>query len=265
MKLLNTLFFTLAIFFFNTYLLADLVTNKAVFSNDGSEHLTAIATFPEPVEGDLYIATQIDGEYIFHINEGSAFSTVPTPFRANSQFIEDILVLDQPIKDMVPGHYPLFKIITRPGSSPLDFNNWVGGIDGMSRINFSIGLSAEESNDMNGDGFPDDDMNRDGYRDSNTGSLRGFSPEILSKTSLNLPSTYYIVKKVSGICKAFRVDNGVETFLISEGQLIGIGASTYTVGRENNQCWIYERTYEVWGGDVEEVFIKVGTEGQIIY
>jgi len=265
MKLLNTLLFTLIILFSNTYLFADLVTNKAVLSNDGSENLTAIATFPEPVKGDLYIATQINGEYIFYINEGSAFSTIPTPFRANSQFIEDIQVLDQPIKDMAPGHYPLFKIITRPETSPLDFNNWVGGIDGLSRINFSIGLSAEESNDIDGDGFPDDDMNRDGYRDLKASSLRGFSPETLSKTSLNFPSTYYIVKKVSGICKAFRVDNGVETFLISEGQQIGINSRTYTVGRENNQCWIYERIIIQIGGTIGDYLKKIGTEGQIIY
>ena len=68
---------------------------------------------------------------------------------------------------MRPDHYPLFKIITQPNMNPLDFRNWVGGINGLSRINFSIGLSVEESLDHDGDGFPDDDLNHDGYHDSN--------------------------------------------------------------------------------------------------
>ena len=151
--------------FLNTQSFADLRTDRAVIKNDGSENIFAIASFSEPVEGDLYVATQVDGEIVFLINEGSEFSAEPAPFRADSQFEDDIVVLDQPVDGMVPGHYPLFKIITQPDTNPLDFRNWVDGINGLSRINFSIGLSVEESEDHDSDGFPDGDLNRDGYRD----------------------------------------------------------------------------------------------------
>ena len=109
MKIFDTLLFAILILFFNSFLYADLVTNKAVLSNDGSENITAIATFPEPVEGDLYIFTRINGEYIFLINAGSEFSTEPTPFLSNSLFDENIVVLDQRVYNMTPGQYPLYR------------------------------------------------------------------------------------------------------------------------------------------------------------
>tara|TARA_R110002073_G_scaffold16629_1_gene63661 strand:+ start:848 stop:1213 length:366 start_codon:yes stop_codon:yes gene_type:complete len=64
-----------------------------------------------------------------------------------------------------PGRYPIFKVVTQPGTNPLDFRNWIGGLGGLRSINFIIGLSDDESLDFDNDGFPDDDLNRDGFHD----------------------------------------------------------------------------------------------------
>lgn len=149
----------------STIALADLRTDRAVVKNDGSEEIVAVARFSDPVEGDLYIATQIDGELIFIVNEGIELSPTPVPFRANGIFTDDIVVLNASALGILPGRYPLFKVVTLPGTDPLDFRNWVGGLNGLSRINFSIGLPTNESLDHDDDGFPDDDLNRDGYHD----------------------------------------------------------------------------------------------------
>ncbi len=165
MRKINLFVFLVILIILNTSVSADLRTDRAVLRNDGTEQIVAIARFQDPVEGDLYIATQVNGELLFISNEGNNFSSTPVPFRANSLFSEDIAVLNVRSQGIPPGRYPLFKVVTQPGTDPLDFRNWVGGLGGLRSINFIIGLSADESLDLDGDGFPDDDLNRDGFHD----------------------------------------------------------------------------------------------------
>jgi len=74
----------------------------------------------------------------------------------------------------------------------------------------------------------------------------------------------YTVRNVGGVCKAFQIEGGVETMVCTEGQKVGVGASSYTVKKEGGKCCIFEVTSEVMGGDVEEVFTKVCSEGQTL-
>ncbi len=164
MQKIKALFFLIILSLVSTDTLADLKTDRSVNRNDGTHRIVATARFLEPVTGDLYIATQVNGELRFII-EGGAFSLEPVPFRPNDVFSEDIPVLDLSGQGIPPGRYPLFKVVTQPGTDPLDFRNWVGGLNGLSRINFIIGLPVNESLDHDDDGFPDDDLNRDGYHD----------------------------------------------------------------------------------------------------
>ncbi len=165
MNKVNLFIFSVILYASSTNALADLRTERAVFKNDGTGQIVAVARFQEPVEGDLYIATQVNGALLFIINEGTAFSSTPVPFRANSLFSEDIVVLNVRDQGISPGRYPLFKVVTQTGADPLDFRNWVGGLNGLRSINFIIGLSSDESLDLDDDGFPDDDLNRDGFHD----------------------------------------------------------------------------------------------------
>ena len=165
MNKVNLFIFSVILCALSTNALADLRTDRAVFKNDGTGQIIAVARFQEPVEGDLYIATQVNGTLLFIINEGTAFSSTPAPFRANSFFSEDIVVLNVLDQGISPGRYPLFKVVTQPGADPLDFRNWIGGLNGLRSINFIIGLSSDESLDLDDDGFPDDDLNRDGFHD----------------------------------------------------------------------------------------------------
>jgi hypothetical protein len=147
----------------NTF--AELVTSRAVVSNDGNERITATVRFHTAVNGDLYIATQVNGELLFLADEGSFFTTDIRPFRPNSHFSEDIQALNISGRGIAPGRYPLYQVVTQPGSDPLNFQNWIGGLSGLSTINFNIGLPVNVTGDFDHNGFSDDDKNHDGFHD----------------------------------------------------------------------------------------------------
>ncbi|WP_432744799.1 hypothetical protein ABXJ76_05230 [Methylobacter sp. G7] len=147
---------------------ADISTDRAVISNNGSEQVTARVRFQTPVNGDLYIAVQVNGELLFLADEGANFTTAITPFRSNSHFSGSIDALNISGLGIAPGRYLLYQVVTEPGSDPLNFMNWMGGLGGLSTINFSIGLPANSTGDFDNNGFPDDDNNHDGYHDDDS-------------------------------------------------------------------------------------------------
>ncbi|MDQ7089397.1 MAG: hypothetical protein Q9M50_01960 [Methylococcales bacterium] len=142
---------------------ADLQTERSVV-NDPTLRISAKANFPASVSGDLYIATQINGNYLF-LNDGGKFVPEMIPFTQATEHSGQLLLFDFLAEGSTPGRYPLFQVITNPGTNPLNFNNWVGGLGGLSSLNFTIGLPPEKSGDFNGDGFADDDANKDGFHD----------------------------------------------------------------------------------------------------
>ena len=74
----------------------------------------------------------------------------------------------------------------------------------------------------------------------------------------------YTVRNVGGTCQAFKIENGVETMVCSEGQKVGEGLSTYTVKKEGGVCCIFEVTTLQIGGSIEERLTKICTAGQTI-
>ena len=44
---------------FSQMVTAAITSDKAIVKNDGSERVTAKVSFPTPVSGDLYVATQV--------------------------------------------------------------------------------------------------------------------------------------------------------------------------------------------------------------
>ena len=144
---------------------ADLSTDRAVVRNDGNERINATVKFQIPVNGDLYIATLVNGKLLFLADEGKLFTPDIVPFRSNSHFSEDIDALDISGQGIDPGLYPLYQVVVEPGSDPLNFLNWVGGLDGLSTINFNIGLPVDLTGDFDDNGFFDDDSNHDTFHD----------------------------------------------------------------------------------------------------
>ena len=93
---------------------------------------------------------------------------VVTPYRSHSHFSEDIDVLNISGLGIAPGLYPLYQVVTQPGTDPLNFMNWIGGLGGLSTINFTIGLPVNLSGDFDKNGFSDDDNNHDGFHDDDS-------------------------------------------------------------------------------------------------
>ncbi len=143
---------------------AHLYTPKAVVDNVGQDRIQAVVQFHEPVAGDLYVATVLNGEFYFLAQTGQLTPDI-LPFRQNQDFSQDITALDFDTTGIPAGRYPLYQVVTEPGGDPLNFTHWIGGLAGLSVINFNVGLPTSESGDLNGDGFADDDHDHDGFHD----------------------------------------------------------------------------------------------------
>jgi hypothetical protein len=156
---------SIALSAFTNIATAELRTERAVVPNDDTHRVAASAHFASSVQGDLYIAAQVNGQLLFFAKEGTEISLEAIPYTENGQYSGDIPLFDFPAADIAPGRYTIYQLITEPGSDPHDFRNWVGGPSGVSSINFTVGLPPEQSGDFNGDGFADDDQNRDGFHD----------------------------------------------------------------------------------------------------
>jgi cytochrome c553 len=142
--------------------LADISTSKAVLGNDGSERLAASADFTAAVEGDLYIAIGVEEKLLFLANGGNSLTERVSPFAANQVYIGSIPLFNFSTAGISAGRYPVYKIVTRTGTDPLNFTNWVGG---LTSVNFMVGLPVAHSGDFDGDGFADSDLDQDGYYD----------------------------------------------------------------------------------------------------
>ena len=142
---------------------AHLASTRTVLNSTDSAVVTV--NFAQPVSGDLYLATNVNGALVFFADQGKALTNKVLPFKSNGVFEGSLKVLDVSALGIPPNQYPLYEVVTAPGADPLNFNNWIGGLGGLHKLNFTIGLPVAVSNDRNGDGFSDDDNDHDGYRD----------------------------------------------------------------------------------------------------
>lgn len=113
---------------------------KLEVNSINNDRIVAMVGFDKPVLGDLYLATEIHGVLHF-MTPQSLFTPIVTVFVKNGSFDKDLPVLDIPSANIEPATYPLYQVVTLPGANPLDFNNWIGGINGLSKIEFKINLA----------------------------------------------------------------------------------------------------------------------------
>ena len=146
-----------------TSLAATLTTQRSIFPENGGL-ISPQLTFEQSETGDLYLATMIDGKLYFILNDGT-LSETPAPFLSNQSYQGGIDLPQFDTTGIAAGQYPLYQVITFPGTDVLNFSNWVGGIGSLNVINFSVGLPTEISKDFDDDGWSDDDLDHDGYHD----------------------------------------------------------------------------------------------------
>lgn len=101
------------------------------------DHVIATVSFPTPVQGDLYLATQVGGNFYF-FSPGAAISPAPVAFEKNGLFSAEMTVLDFPSDGIPAGMYPVYQVVAHAGSDVMQVGNWVGG---LSQINFNINLN----------------------------------------------------------------------------------------------------------------------------
>ena len=147
---------------------AELSSNRAIIKNDGSQRITASVSFPTLVTGDLYVATQVNGQFLFLTHGGTEFTLDIVPLVKNSEYIGKYDLFDFSAAGIAPGRYPLYQVVVIPATNPFQTVNWVGGLAGLSSFQYSIGLPATVTNDLDNDGFSDDDKDHDGFQDQQT-------------------------------------------------------------------------------------------------
>ena len=54
------------------------------------------------------------------------------------------------------GRYQLYLVMVNSGSDVYDVNNWIGGLSGLQKINFSLGGAEISDLDGNADGWFDE-------------------------------------------------------------------------------------------------------------
>lgn len=140
--------------------IAELKTDRAVINAD--ETISASANFSVAESGDLYVATKINGQLIFFANGGKDFTPKIIPFIRNGNYSGKVPLFNLSAQGVPAGRYPLYQVVTKPNSDPLDTKNWTGK---LNSINFMINLPISESGDLDEDGFAENDANHDGFYD----------------------------------------------------------------------------------------------------
>jgi hypothetical protein len=149
--LIKPLFIAMSLSGVSATALAQLYSPNVNVNSIHGDNVTATAGFPAPVTGDLYVATLSGGTFLFigeeaaHATTLSAFlgalSTTPLAVQYNGHFTENVTVIDIPSATIPPGTYALYQVLTRPGTSVMDVNNWIGGLNSLSGIKFKINLA----------------------------------------------------------------------------------------------------------------------------
>lgn len=115
---------------------AQLTADKTTLTNGAKA--TVSVSFTSPVKGDLYLAVSINGELYFFGNQGAKFSKTVIPYLKNTQFTDNLNVLEVASTGVPAGVYTLYQVVTYVDKDPTDFKNWIGGLDALSSLKFSI-------------------------------------------------------------------------------------------------------------------------------
>ncbi len=140
---------------------AELITNRTVVQ--AQETFRVKLRFPQPDQGDLYIATRIRGVLHFY-GPDHKFRRLPRPFLANAKLTDDQPLFTLSASNIAPAIYPLYAAVTDPGADIFNRTLWHSG---LSQLQFMIKQNKETSWDWDENGWPDDDYNHDGFRDKN--------------------------------------------------------------------------------------------------
>lgn len=96
---------------------------------DEQETVTVVVSFNQAIEGDLYIATVINGVFWFLDNDGTGLflKEQVVPFVTDGEFSEqeNLELLTLNAQDIAPGTYTLFQVVTKSGGDPFESNDWL--------------------------------------------------------------------------------------------------------------------------------------------
>ncbi|MBE9563398.1 MAG: hypothetical protein IMF12_11115, partial [Proteobacteria bacterium] len=124
---------------------SELYTSQAVMHTD-SDKIMATVKFDIPETGDMYVATIVDSKMLF-LNQDNAWTNTIIPFKTNETFQGEYTLFSANAGALPHGNYPLYQVITKPNAKLLkedgspNVENWIGGMDGLNFISFSVGVT----------------------------------------------------------------------------------------------------------------------------
>jgi hypothetical protein len=90
----------------------------------------------------MYVAAIVGGELWF-LSQEAGWTKSPTPFMANKTFQDEEPLFSVEAGLLPHGNYPLYQVVTVPNGNPLNVDDWIGGLDGLNFLTFSVGLPTK--------------------------------------------------------------------------------------------------------------------------
>jgi hypothetical protein len=171
---------SLGSFSMQNILAAEFTAPQALFP-DFQGSIAPQLNFTEEESSDIYIALRVNGEGdLYFISENDGISTEALPYTSIASFT-GIVDLPQYDTSFLPAlQVQFFHISVKPGENLFDVDNWIGGVEGLNILNFSVGQTREIDGDWDNDGWSDDDLNKDGFHDDDD-DFNGYHDDDLDK------------------------------------------------------------------------------------
>ncbi|MCK5720469.1 MAG: hypothetical protein KAH84_11055 [Thiomargarita sp.] len=115
---------------------SELYSPQTILHGDNQE-ITAKVKFASRETGDMYVATFLAGKLLFLTTEMNWVTTI-TPFLQNQTFEGEYPLFSVESGVLVGGNYPLYQIISKTNTDPLNPENWLGGEAGLNFLSFSL-------------------------------------------------------------------------------------------------------------------------------
>ncbi|MFK5895261.1 MAG: cytochrome c [Pseudomonadota bacterium] len=159
---------------------AEFTAPQALFpDNQGS--IAPQLNFTQSETSDIYIAIKVNGEGpLYFVTKDQGISTAVLPYDSIASYsgIYELPAYDT--LNLPAAQFQFYQITVIAGTSALNIENWIGGVNGLNALNFSVSQVQTIDGDWDNDGWSDDDLNHDGFHDDDV-NLDGYHDDDLNK------------------------------------------------------------------------------------
>ncbi|MCK5662941.1 MAG: hypothetical protein KAI17_05615 [Thiotrichaceae bacterium] len=120
---------------------SELYTPQATLHTE-QDKIIASVKFKNPETGDMYVAAILNGQLLF-LTQEAGWTQSPAPFLKNKTFQNEYPLFSIEAGSLPDGNYSLYQLVTVPKGNPFNVDDWIGGLDGLNFLTFSVGLPTK--------------------------------------------------------------------------------------------------------------------------